>query len=273
MRGTLAIAQNTFREVIRARVLYVLAFFAVLIILSSKAVGWVSAGQDIKVITDIGLAAIPFFSVLIAIFVGTGLVYQEIEKRTLYIILARPIRREAYILGKYLGFLAGVFLVQTLMLAAFLLYLAVWLHGWQPGQFEGGVGFSPALAQACLLAYGEVALMTAVALFFSSVSTPILSACFTFAAYAVGSNADGLLLIPSFVRPAELSAGGQAVLRAAVELGYSLVPNLSAFNMRGLATHGLALPWADVASSLLYGLLYSAGLLCLAALAFRRRNL
>ena len=128
MRGCLAIAMNTFRETIRARVLYVLVFFSILVILASKAIGWVSVEQDVRIITDIGLAAIPFFSVLIAIFVGTGLVHKEIDKRTLYIILSRPIRRETFIAGKYLGFAAAIFLVQTLMIAVFLVYLAVWMR-------------------------------------------------------------------------------------------------------------------------------------------------
>jgi len=274
VRGCLAIARNTFRETVRARVLYVLVFFAVLIIFSSKAIGWVSVEQDVKIITDVGLAAIPFFSILIAIFVGTGLVYREIDKRTLYTILARPIRRETFVLGKYLGFLGAIFLVQTLMVVAFLVYLAVWSSLQGADTLAPVTGFSVTLVQAILLSYFEVALVTALAVFFSAVSTPILSAFFTFGAYAIGANARSILQI-IVLSETEAAPGGHSAATGLVEFAYCVIPNLSLLNLRSEAVHGSgqAIPWDDVGLRAAYGLLYMTLVLIAAALAFRRRNL
>ncbi len=120
----LAVAQNTFREAVRDKVLYVLLLFAATTVLGSKALGWISIGQDIKIVKDISLAAVSIFGVLIAIFVGTNLVYKEIDKRTIYTIICRPMARYEFILGKYLGMallLAVVTIVMTLVTAAYVL--------------------------------------------------------------------------------------------------------------------------------------------------------
>ncbi|MCX5758490.1 MAG: ABC transporter permease subunit, partial [Candidatus Hydrogenedentes bacterium] len=110
-----AIAHNTFREAVRDKVLYVLLFLAGASILGSKALGWISVGQDIKIMKDISLATIQVFGVLIAIFVGTNLVYKEIDKRTLYTIISRPIHRYEFVIGKYLGMAALLLFVTVVM--------------------------------------------------------------------------------------------------------------------------------------------------------------
>ena len=122
----LAVAQNTFREAVRDKVLYVLLLFAATAILGSKALGWISIGQDIKIVKDISLGAVSVFGVLIAIFVGTNLVYKEIDKRTIYTILCRPMWRFEFIVGKYLGLallLAFVTVVMTFVAAVYVMVL------------------------------------------------------------------------------------------------------------------------------------------------------
>src|SRR5208283_3951625 len=101
----LAIALNTFREAVRDKILYVLLVFGILMILVSRAIGWVSFGGENKIMTDIGLAAIWMFSGMVSIFIGTGLIYKEIDKRTIYTVLAKPAERWQFLAGKYLGLL------------------------------------------------------------------------------------------------------------------------------------------------------------------------
>ncbi|MBP7431889.1 MAG: ABC transporter permease, partial [Candidatus Hydrogenedentes bacterium] len=119
----LAVARNTFREAVRDKVLYVLLLFAAAAIFGSKALGWISIGQDIKIVKDLSLAAVSVFGVLIAIFVGTNLVYKEIDKRTIYTILCRPMHRWEFILGKYAGLAALLALVTAVMAAVAAVYV------------------------------------------------------------------------------------------------------------------------------------------------------
>src|SRR5438270_7286327 len=115
------IAANTFREAVRDRVLYNLVFFAVLMAGGSILVGQISIDIERQVVVNLGLSAVSLFGVVIAIFIGIGLVSKEIEKRTLYTVLARPVRRWEYIVGKFCG------LVVTLVVNTFLMSLGVFL--------------------------------------------------------------------------------------------------------------------------------------------------
>ena len=127
MNRICAVAHNTFRESIRDKVLYVLLFFAVTTILGSKVLGWISIGQDIKIIKDICLTAMSVFGTLIAIFVGANLVYKEIDKKTLYTLLAQPMKRYEFMLGKYIGLMAVIVVSLAFMTIGGTFYL--WLMG------------------------------------------------------------------------------------------------------------------------------------------------
>src|SRR5687768_7746767 len=175
---TIAIARNAFREAVRDRVLYNLILFALLLIGSAIFLGELSAGQEAKIIVDLGLSAMLLFGVFIAIFVGVGLVYKEIERRTLYAILSKPIGRGQFLVGKYLG-LSLTLLVNVIVMGGGVTLALVYVQrGWNP--------LAGKIWPAILLIYFELLIITAVALVFSSFSSPALSALLTFFVFIIG---------------------------------------------------------------------------------------
>ena len=249
----LAVAHNTFREAVRDKVLYVLLFFAAASILASKALGWISIGQDIKIIKDISLAAVLVFGVLISIFVGTNLVYKEVDKRTLYTILSRPIRRYEFILGKYLGLAFLLGLVTMVMTDVAVIYV-----------FAFGGSVDLAFFLAAFLIYCELLLLTAFAVLLSSLTSPILGALIVFCVFVLGHATEVLVDLPPHF--------DGTLAKHILESVYYVVPNLNNFNLRAEAANSVALSLAYVAWATLYGFVYSAVLLLLAFLAFENRD-
>ncbi len=258
----LAIARNTLRENIRDKILYNLILFALLMILSSFLLGQLTLGYEDKVIVDLGLSAISIFGTLIAIFIGIGLVYKELERRTVYALLAKPVHRWEFILGKYLG------LLLTLLINVSVMTLGLWLAL----AYNGGV--SPAsyarLLPAVYLIYLSLALTTAVALVFSAFSTPALSALFTFFLWLIGHfNAD-LLQFAVIAK----SAAAEHLARFL----YYVLPNISNFssvdsrNVIQSAAYYEPIRAAAVGWATVYAVLYCAVLLAIAATVFSRRD-
>lgn len=249
----LAVARNTFREAVRDKVLYVLLFFAAVAIFGSKALGWISIGQDIKIVKDITLAATSLFGALIAIFVGTSLVYKEIDKRTLYTIISQPMYRYEFILGKYLGLmglLAVVVLVMTGTAAVYVLLL--------------GGGLEGVYFLAVLLIFSKLLLITAFAILMSSLSSPILGAIIVFSAYVFGhATAVFRQLPPQF--------DGTAAKRI-LEIAYYIIPNLSNFDIRAEAANGVPVAGAYIGYVVIYGLAYTVVLLILACVIFEGKD-
>src|SRR5688572_3342554 len=178
MRTVSHIALNVFRESVRDRVPYNLVLFAVLLIGSSYLLAQLTAGQDVKIIKDLGLAATSVFGLFIAVFIGIGLVSKEVERRSIYALLAKPISRQQFIVGKYAGLvltLAVNVSVMTLAMYAVLGYMT-WIENPAFKASWETPGTDPALLKAMLLIFIELMLVTAIALFFSTFSSPILSA-------------------------------------------------------------------------------------------------
>lgn len=250
----LAIARNTFRESVRDKVLYVLLFFASAAIFGSKALGWISIGQDIKIVKDITLASISVFGALIAIFVGASLIYKEVDKRTLYTILARPMERWEFVVGKYLGLMALLAVVVGTMTAVSAGYLLL----------LGGTVDAVYLL-AALLIYFKLMVVTALALVTSALSSPIVGAIIVFCFYVFG-HATGVFkdLPPQF---------DGTIAKTVLETVYYVVPNLANFDIRAEAANEIAVNPAYVVFVMLYGLGYTAVLLLLAAWAFERKDL
>jgi ABC-type transport system involved in multi-copper enzyme maturation permease subunit len=247
------IAVNTFRESVRDRVLAALIVIAIVVMASAKVVQPVALGEAEKIIKDLGLSAITLFCVLISILVGGRIVYREVEKRTIYLLLARPVRRIEFILGKYLGMMLVLGVSLILMTAGF--YLVLLLTGVKP---------DPRLLLAVLMTGFELAILTAVAILFSTFVTPIASAVFTFLIYFIGHSTHLLK---------QLAAMSPAV--AVKFLGlflYYVLPNLSNFNIRGDVVHGAPLnPLAMIISGA-YALVYTFTLLLIAIIVFNRRD-
>ena len=253
----ISIARNAFREAVRDRVLYNLVLFVLLLIGGAMFLGELSAGEESKIIVDLGLSAMLLFGVFIAIFVGVGLVYKEIERRTLYAILSKPIGRGEFLLGKYLGLCATLLVNVVVMGLGVSLALIYIKRGWDPLVLK--------LWPAILLIYFELMIITAVALLFSSFSSPALSALLTFFVFIIGHFSADLKGMAN----SSNSAPARVIFRAL----YYLLPNLSNYTVITPAAHGVSPDLSMILLATAYALVYCSVLLMAATLIFGRRNL
>ena len=248
----LSIALNTFRENLRDKLLYNLLIFALLMIGSSLLLMRLTLGEFHRLILDIGLGSINFFGVLIAIFVGIGLVSKEIEKKTIYTIVSKPVARYQFLLGKYLG-LCLTLLVNTAIMALGLLAVLSMQD----------VPIHAVLFKALGMIVVEFMVVTAVALLFSTFTSATLSAIFTLAIFVIGHLTADLKVFSQ-----KLEGLSQTVLEGM----YYLLPNLERFNLKGHVTHQLDIPVGDLLLIAAYGLAYTTFLLMLASVIFQRRD-
>jgi ABC-type transport system involved in multi-copper enzyme maturation permease subunit len=251
-----AIASNTFREAVRDRVLYNLIAFALLLSGAAVLVGQISIDIEKLVVINLGLTAVSLFGIVIAIFIGIGLVSKEIDKRTLYTVLSRPVRRWEFIVGKFFG-LTGTLVVNTF-------FMAIGVFGALLYVEHKLVRPDALILVALYFIILQFVLVCSLALLFSSFSSPLLSAVFTFALFVIGSFAEDLRNFAS------LTHG--ITQWVAVGLAY-LVPNFSAFNIISSVAHAQSVAGALVVHNTAYALLYSAAVLSGAVLVFEYRNL
>jgi Cu-processing system permease protein len=306
MLRMIAVAVNTFREAVRDRVLNGMLGIALAVLVFSLALGELALDQQRRVVLDIGLASISLFSVVMAVFLGSSLLYKEIERKTLYVILPKPIRRHEFLLGKYFGIALTVFVFVAIMgavqlgVTAFqaraglhwlaievfvlpaLLLLAMFkatdrtavLVPWAALALTAtaliaagaDIDVAPVLL-ALILVMGEVLMLTAVALVFSAFSTPFLTALLTAGVWVVGRSADAMISMKSRALPVEV--------RNILKLIVHVWPNFNLFvpGRSALATHAVeASPGSYVLTSMAYAVLYSSVLLAAAAYIFRRRD-
>ncbi|CAN5440959.1 ABC transporter permease subunit [soil metagenome] len=260
------IAVHVFRESVRDRVPYTLVLFAVLLIAASFLLGQLTAGQDIKIIKDLGLAATSLFGLFIAVFIGIGLVSKEVERRSIYGLLTKPVSRAQFIAGKYAGLLVTLAVNVAIMTAA--LYLVLAYMTWQePANVRAAwdaPGVDPALLGAVLLIFVELALVTAIALFFSTFSTPMLSAALTLGLWIAGRfNAD-LRNVDAVVESAPAAWLARVL--------YHVLPDFSAFDVKLQVVHGLPISAGYLAATVAYGGAYILALLLAATVIFARRD-
>ena len=266
MRAINTVAVNVFRESVRDRVPYNLVIFAVLLMGASYLLGQLTAGQDVKIIKDLGLAAISLFGLFIALFIGIGLVSKEVERRSIYALLAKPVSRAQFIVGKYLGLVLTLAVNVSAMTIA--LYLVLSYQGWiesaeMKAAWEAPAA-DPALLKAIALIGVELMLVTAIALFFSTFSSPLLSAALTLGVYIAGRfNAD--------LKNFDQIVDSQLTIWMA-RAAYHLLPDFSAFDVKTQVVHGLAVPAGYIAATAAYGALYIGALLVAATLIFSRRD-
>lgn len=255
MHNIFTIAKNTFKEAIRDRILFTILGFAVLFIFFTIFLGSISLGEDLTIIRSVGLAGIYIFGIIIAVFLGVQLFHKEIEKRTIYFILSRPVSHAELILGKFFGLFTAVSVTITLMSA---LYLAVvFMKG---GGFDG-LGF---LASAMTLL--ELTVFIALAIFFSSFSvlTPLAAVIAAVVILYIGHSLDTLIVVTRKI-------GGSAYIIARGL--YYLLPNLEKFNLRELAVHHLMPSAQEIFFALIYMLIYCGLLLWFAKGMLKRREL
>jgi ABC-type transport system involved in multi-copper enzyme maturation permease subunit len=259
MNRVFAIAWNTFREAVRNKILYSLLFFAVLIIMSALVIGRLTLHEEVRTIRDVGLFGIDLFGVIIAIFVGVNLLYKELDLKTVYTILPKPLWRWEFVLGKWLGML----LTLAVQVAVMGVVLAVVLSA-------QGASFDVPTAKAVWLLFVNVMVVTSIAVFFSAFSSPFLSGFFALGCFVVGRS------VPDIRALGEKMGAGA---RAALNLACDFVPNLHLFYPSGaivgaeeVSVHRQFVDADYLLSATGYGVAYSLVVLVLAMLIFRKRD-
>ncbi|MGH9634895.1 MAG: ABC transporter permease [Candidatus Angelobacter sp.] len=250
-----AITLNTFREAVRDRVLYNLILFVLLLVASAPLFGQISIGMERLILVNVGLSSISLFGVIIAIFIGIGLVSKEIEKKTLYTILSRPVRRWEFIVGKYLGLIMTLVVNTALMTAGF--YIALMI--------TNGLHKTDALLLVAIyFTVLQFLIVTALTVLFSTFSSPIFSAIFAFALFVIGTFAEDLKNFAS------ISTGAAKLLATAAAY---LMPNFASLNVIAQTAHDQGIGGRLILFNTLYAMLYSASAVVAAVLIFERRNL
>ncbi len=247
------IAHNTFREAIRDRVLAGMVIAGVVLLALTQVARPLAMGEGTRLTVDLGLSAITFLGLMVVLLVGTSLVAKEIERRTIFNLLSRPVARPVYLLGKWAGLSASLWCVAVALGAALWVLMAALGHA----------GHAAAIVEAVYLEGLELTLVTAVAVMFSALSTPVLSALYTTALFLAGQWCDDL-------RAFALKApdGPRALLQAMADL----LPNLALFNMRTLASAGEVTSAAHLGLATAYALVYCGCVLALGAAALESRD-
>lgn len=252
MSQILAVATNTFREAVRDKVLHSILFFAALLLFVSLAMEDITVGDQVKVVRGVALGGIALMGGIIAIFLGVGLVYKEIEKKTIYTLASKPVPRWRLLLGKYFGL--WLTLAAEVGILSVLFALIVGTQYGMSGQI--------ALAIAMLML--ELTLLCAWATLFSTFAAPTTASAYSLSIYLIGHFADDLKLFGERAEDPTFKA---------LALGlYRVMPNLEVFNVRAEAVHGIAVPMSEVAWATAYGLGYTTAVLCVAILVFEKRD-
>lgn len=251
--SALLIAHNTFREAVRDRVMTGIVVGGLLLIGLTRVASPLAMGEDVRLTVDFSLSAITWLGMVVILMVGSSLVAKEIDRRTIFNLLSRPLPRAVYLLGKWTGLCGALFAVAGVLGLALTLLLAALGHG----------AFAPAIAQAVYLACLELAVVTSIAVMFSALSTPVLSALYTLGLFLAGQWCDDLR---AFARTAP------DALRSVLEVTANLLPNLPLFNMRTLAAGGDVTSFAHMGIATVYAALYCGCVLLLGAAAFESRD-
>ncbi|MGQ0736280.1 MAG: ABC transporter permease [Acidobacteriota bacterium] len=266
MRVIRLIAFAVFRESVRDRVPLTIVGFGVLLVFASYVISQMTAGQDLKIIKDLGLSALSLLGLLIAVFIGIGLVAKEVERRSIYSLLSKPVTREQLVVGKFAGLVMTLGVNLAAMTVAFYLVLFYYSQVSPPAQQAGwpAPATDPRLLVAILLIFAELTLVTAVALFFSTFAGPMTATLLTLALWVAGHfNAD--------LRQFEEVIDSPAAVYLA-RAAYYVLPNLAPFNVRAEVVHGVPIAASHVTLTLAYALVYVVMLLVAAMAVFRRRD-
>lgn len=266
MRAIVLVAFAVFRESVRDRVPLAIAGFGVLLVMASYLISQMTAGQDLKIIKDLGLAAIATFGLLIAIFIGIGLVWKEVERKSIYSLLAKPVQRHEFVIGKFAG-LALTLLVNVATMTAVFYVVLAYLNTQFPANVRAvwpAPAVDPGMLRAVLLIFMELLVVTAIALFFSTFSSPFLSAALTLGLWVIGHfNAD--------LRNFEAVVDSPVAASLARAL-YYVLPNFAAFDIKTQVVYALPVPASYLATTAAYGATYAAVLLTAAVMIFARRD-
>ncbi len=262
MGPTLALALNTYREAIRNKILYSLVLFAVVVLLAGNYLADISLHNDKRVLYDIGLGTLSFFGLLLSVFTGTSLIYKEIDRKTIYLVLTKPVHRTHFLLGKMAGLVASVYLVLGLMFVLLLIETLL-----------VGVGISANLYKAWVLILFEVLIVISITTLFSSFSTPFITGMLTMGIIIIGRLLPDLQQIIVMKYEAnQMRQLAETLLQIFPQL-YLFVPNGHEFNGHYLSVTAQFVTWSYLGWTALYALLYSGIVLLFASTVFRHRDL
>jgi ABC-type transport system involved in multi-copper enzyme maturation permease subunit len=248
-----ALILNTFIESIRDRILLVLLVVGLILMASSKFIKPLALGEETKIIKDLCLSAINFISVLVAILIGGRLIYKEIEKRTIYLVLSKPIKRWEFILGKYLGQMLLLFLVVSLLTTFFGIVLLI-----------TGVKGDYTLLLPNLLLLFQLSIITSLAIFFSTFATPLTASVFTFIMYFIGHLTRDLKALAQIAK--------SPFVKGIANFLYYLLPNLANFDIKGKVVHEIPLFLAQIYLPIIYSIIWTGVLLYLSFIIFQKKD-
>lgn len=252
MKAVWAIAKLTLQEAVRNKILYLLFFFAFFLILFSWIIGKLTVGDELKIIKDLGLSGIHFFGILITVIIGIGLVFREMEKRTIYLVLSKPIRRWQFLFGKLCGL--ALTLLGVLVSLGVVFTFIVFLKGES----------NPRLLLAFCGIYQEWLLVSAIALMFSSFSTPLLSVMLTLATFFMGHLSSSLLLLRGRLT--------DSISQALLSMLYYVLPDLELFNIRANVVHNLPLSSHYFLNTTAYWFFYITAVFLLSVRIFQKKD-
>lgn len=250
------IASNVFREVVRDRILYIIGLYALLLGAAILIIPQVASTTDNKIILDVGLAAMSVLGLIVAIFVGTGLVNKEIEKRTVLVLIAKPISRSEFITGKHVGLSAVLALLITVMTAIYITLL-------QLNRIPYPLG---SILLASLYLFLQLSLVTAIAITLGVFTSSVLATLLSFGVYLVGNLSQDLLALGRLSK----NPGLESLTRNL----YLVLPDLSRLDLKNQAVYGSELLPSPLTliTNASYGLLYTVLVLAIAILIFSRRE-
>ncbi len=249
----LAIGKNTFREAVRGKLFAAIGIFGLVLMGSTIILGPLSLGEQARITQDLGLAGMSILGFMVAVLIGTGIVYTEVERRTIYTVIAKPVDRWQFVLGKFAGLNATISVLIGGM--AVILVVAAWI---ELGHFK------PQLLQAVLLTWIELMVLTSMSILMSVVCTPILGAIFSFLLYIIGHTSGDLRELAQHF--------GSGSVKLLTNLAYYVLPNLEYFNIRSKVIHGVQVDSAYLLFACAYGLLYCVAFLIIAGVIFERKE-
>lgn len=252
----IVLAQNVLQEVLRDRILYITAFYAILLAIAYRAIQEFAATSLDKIFLDFGLSAMNILGLIIVIFLGTGLVNKEIEKRTIFVLIAKPISRSEFIISKYLGLCSVLAVLLAIMTAIYIGFL----------QF-GSISYPlQSLLLAVLFMFLQLSLINAVSVALGVFTNSLVAAVLAFAIYLMGNISQDIVKLGSLSKNLRVEQITQGL--------YLILPDLSRLDLKNTAVYGLpALPdTVTLISNLGYGMLYSCVMLSIATLIFLQRE-
>ena len=251
--SALLVAQNTFREVVRDRVLAGIVVGGFVLLAVTRVASPLAMGEGLRLTVDLGLSSVSWLGLLVVLTVGTAIVSKEIDRRTIFNLLSRPLPRSFYLVGKWLGLTAALAVVALVLGAALWVMVALMGHA----------AYAGSIAEAVYLASLELAVVNSLAVMFSALSTPVLSALYTLGLFLAGQWCDDVR---------QLASRSPDGVRALLEGVANVMPNLPLFNMRALAAGSELTSFTHLSLATVYAALYCGCVLALAAAAFESRD-